>query len=116
MTDAELLAREAARLLPGGAGMPAASELDLAWPDVPGLPGALAALRAGRPVDPAGTAALRLAVAAAYYAHPDVRAALGYPGPRAIDMPPLPDARDAELEPLLARVRARGAIYRAPDT
>lgn len=90
MTDAEALARKAAELLPGGAGLPAAADLDLAWPDAPPL----------------------LAIAAAYYAHPAVRAALGYPGPRAIALPALPDARDAELEPLLDRVRARGPIYR----
>jgi hypothetical protein len=48
----------------------------------------------------------------AYYERPDVREALGYPGPREIPMPPLPDARDAELEPMLQRVRDRGARYR----
>jgi hypothetical protein len=80
VTDRELLEREAARLLPGGAGLPAASELDLVWPDeLP--PGA-------------------------------VGDAFGYPGPRSIPLPPLPDARDHELEPLLERVRARGPIYR----
>ena len=88
---AELLAREAARLLPGGAGLPAASDLDLVWPEPP--PGVVDVL---------------LLVADAYYAHPTVREALGYPGPRSIPLPALPDARDAELEPLLARVRERG--------
>jgi hypothetical protein len=98
VTDRELLEREAARLLPGGAGLPAASELDLVWPDqLP--PGAVGD-------------ALLLVIVDAYYAHPAVRAALGYPGPRSIALPPLPDARDAELEPLLQRVRARGPIYR----
>jgi len=96
VTDRELLARQAARLLPGGAGMPAASELDLVWPESL----------------PPGDDALLLVVADTYYAHPAVRAALGYPGPRSIPLPPLPDARDAELEPLLERVRARGPIYR----
>ena len=43
---------------------------------------------------------------------PTVREALGYPGPRSIPLPALPDARDAELEPLLARVRERGPRYR----
>ena len=95
MTDGEFLAREAARLLPGGAGLPAASDLDLVWPEPP--PGVVDVL---------------LLVADAYYAHPAVREALGYPGPRAIALPPLPDARDAELEPLLERVRARGPVYR----
>ena len=92
---AEFLAREAARLLPGGAGLPAASDLDLVWPEPP--PGVVDVL---------------LLVADAYYAHPAVREALGYPGPRAIPLPVLPDARDAELGPLLARVRARGPRYR----
>ena len=95
MIDREFLAREAARLLPGGAGLPAASDLDLVWPEPP--PGVVDVL---------------LLVADAYYAHPAVRAALGYPGPRAIALPSLPDARDAELEPLLKRVRARGPRYR----
>ena len=95
MIDREFLAREAARLLPGGAGLPAASDLDLVWPEPP--PGVVDVL---------------LLVADAYYAHPAVRAALGYPGPRAIALPALPDARDAELEPLLERVRARGPRYR----
>ena len=108
MSDRELLAREAERLLPGGAGLPAASELDLVWPE-PVPPGVVDALRGGPEPD---RDALLLAVADAYYAHPAVRAALGYPGPRAIALPALPDARDAELEPLLERVRARGASYR----
>ena len=95
MIDREFLAREAARLLPGGAGLPAASDLDLVWPEPP--PGVVDVL---------------LLVVDAYYAHPAVRAALGYPGPSAIALPSLPDARDAELEPLLKRVRARGPRYR----
>jgi hypothetical protein len=93
--DRAFLAREAARLLPGGAGLPAASDLDLVWPE-----------------PPPGVADVLLLVADAYYAHPAVRAALGYPGPRSIPLPALPDARDAELEPLLERVRARGPSYR----
>ncbi len=115
MTDGELLAREAARLLPG------AAALELTWPDElaprlrAALGRALAARRAGREPDPEAAAALRLVVVDAYYAHPDVRAALGYPGPRAIPLPPLPDARDAELEPLLDRVRARGTLWRGAD-
>jgi hypothetical protein len=108
VSDRELLAREAARLLPGGAGLPAASELDLVWPE-PVPQGVVDALRGGPEPD---RDALLLVVADAYYAHPAVRAALGYPGPRAIALPALPDARDAELEALLKRVRARGATYR----
>jgi len=112
VTDAELLAQEAERLLPG------AGALDLAWPDAlaprlrDALDRALAARRAGRAPDPDAAAALRLVVVDAYYTHPDVRAAIGYPGPRAIPLPPLPDARDAELEPLLDRLRARGQLWR----
>jgi hypothetical protein len=115
VTDAELLAREAARLLPG------AAALELVWPEAlaprlrDALGRALAARRAGREPDPEAAAALRLVVVDAYYAHPDVRASIGYPGPRAIALPPLPDARDAQLEPLLERVRARGPMWRDVD-
>jgi hypothetical protein len=56
--------------------------------------------------------ARRLELLAEHYADPAVRAALGYPGPVAAPLPELPDARDAELAPLLARVRARGPAYR----
>lgn len=55
---------------------------------------------------------LALAIAAAHYADPAVRAAIGYPGPAAIALPPLPDPADAELEPLMARLAARGPSYR----
>jgi hypothetical protein len=55
---------------------------------------------------------LALLVASAHYAAPAVRAAIGYPGPQAIPLPPLPDAADAELEPLMARLAARGPSYR----
>jgi hypothetical protein len=57
-------------------------------------------------------AALLLVVSAGHYADPQVRAALGYPGPQPIPLPPLPDPDDAELDALLERVRARGPIYR----
>ena len=80
---AELLAREAARLLPGGAGLPAASDLDLVWPEPP--PGVVDVL---------------LLVADAYYAHPD--------GPRGARLPraALDPAAGA---PRRARRRARAA-------
>jgi hypothetical protein len=115
MTDAELLARAAAALLPGGPGAPAVPS-DLPRPVAAALRRALDALGAGAEVDALGDAerdALLLVLAAAHYADPGVRAAVGYPGPRAIDLPPLPDARDAGLEPLLQRVRDRGPTYRA---
>jgi hypothetical protein len=73
---------------------------------------ALEALATGEPLEGEVRDAVLLVVADRYYGAPEVRAALGYPGPRAIPMPPLPDARDAELEPLLQRVRDRGPIYR----
>jgi hypothetical protein len=53
-----------------------------------------------------------LASLVSWFARDDVRARLGYPGPEAVALPPLPDARDAALDPLLDRVRARGPIYR----
>jgi hypothetical protein len=53
-----------------------------------------------------------LAALVAHFERPEVRERLGYPGPQAVPLPPLPDARDAELAPLLERVRARGPIYR----
>jgi hypothetical protein len=56
--------------------------------------------------------ALLLVVSATHYADPDVRAAIGYPGPQPIPLPPLPDPDDAELDALLERVRRRGPIYR----
>jgi hypothetical protein len=68
----------------------------------------LAALAAG---DPPAREALALVVTAAHYADPRVREALGYDGPRSL---PLPEHHpDADLSPLLARVRTRGPRYRA---
>jgi hypothetical protein len=61
--------------------------------------------------DPVAHDALLLVVAAAHYADPRVRDAVGYDGPRSL---PLPERDpDADLQPLLARVRARGPRYRA---
>lgn len=74
-----------------------------------GLPQAVADLTTRE--DPAGDALL-LVVLATYYGQPSVRRAIGYPGPLAVPLPPLPDARDAVLDPLLERVRARGPRYR----
>jgi hypothetical protein len=62
--------------------------------------------------DAVGAQELALAVAATHYADPAIRAAVGYPGPAAIPLPDLPDPADAELEPLMARLAARGPSYR----
>jgi hypothetical protein len=76
------------------------------WPD--DLADGLSALAAA---DPMAHDALLLVVTAAHYADPGVRDAVAYDGPRSV---PLPDRDpDADLEPLLARVRARGPRYRA---
>lgn len=124
--DGALLARVADALIPGGDGRPPGGTVafdgtlavDPALTAVVGralralsaaggpLPAAVARLAAD---DPAAHDALLLTVATAYYADPAVRAVVGYPGPAAIPLPALPDARDAVLAPLLARVRANGA-------
>ena len=101
MTDAELLAREAARLLPGGAGLPGAAELDLVLARAGGARGGRCAARGHEP----DRDALLLVVADAYYAHPAVRAALGYPGPRAIPLPRSP----TRATPSSSRSFERGA-------
>ena len=124
-----LLDEVAAMLLPAGDGVPGAAGMSweaalaaeprllepvcaalTALTDHPGgLPAAVADLTARE--DPAGDALL-LVILATYYGRPDVRRAIGYPGPLAVELPPLPDARDAALDPLLDRVRARGPRYR----
>lgn len=127
--EAALLDEVAALLLPGGDGVPGAAGMSYeaalaaepllrdpvraaltALADHPGgLPAAVADLTA-RP-DPAGDALL-LVVLATYYGRTDVRRAIGYPGPLAVELPSLPDERDAVLDPLLDRVRMRGPRYR----
>jgi hypothetical protein len=73
------------------------------------LTAALGALVASASTD---AHALLLVVSATHYADPEVRDAIGYPGPQPIPLPPLPDPDDAELDALLERVRERGPIYR----
>lgn len=127
--EAALLDEVAGLLLPASDGVPGAAGLSfeaalaaeplLVEPvraalaglaDRPGsLSAAVEALTAR--ADPAGDALL-LVVLATYYGQPSVRRAIGYPGPLAVALPPLPDVRDAVLDPLLERVRARGPRYR----
>jgi hypothetical protein len=124
--EVALLERVRRALLGTGGEAPFAAMLAADAPTAARAAGALAALAsAGGEVDaaalarlaaddPAGHAALLLVVVAAHYADPAVRAAIGYPGPAAIALPPLPDARDADLLPLLERVQTRRlGAYRA---
>jgi hypothetical protein len=119
-----LLARVAAVLLPGGPTPPAAlaAALEASPGVVAGVRDALTGLARSDDLDTAvadlvatdavAAQELALAIVAAHYADPAVRTAIGYPGPQAIPLPPLPDPADAELEPLLQRLAARGASYR----
>lgn len=131
----DVLAGLADIILPEAAGMPAASELDLAgeWAEraLAAMPGAVAAdivrilsesagdspaaaieaLIRDRPADLDLLVSL---VSGAYYLHPTVRSRLGYPGqvPR-----PLPPDEVSETPYYLTggpleRVRRRGPIYR----
>lgn len=102
-----LLRLIAGAMLPGEAGAaPSGAEVDLTAP--------LAADPAFAEEVARGLDAIALAACVAYYADPRVRAALGYEGPRAAPPPPF---EAGVLDPLIARVRARGARYRdAPPT
>jgi len=121
-----LLSRIAEALIPATATVPGAGEISCGAvlasdPDLAGrVRDALRALAAGVEDGVAAIAelasrdapsadALLLVVATAYYGDARVRAAIG---PTAIALPPLPDPADAELAPLLARVRVRGPAYR----
>ena len=129
------LALFADALIAGGAGMPSASEAEVAslWIDrvfvarpdmevtvraviaLEGDPGGvLAGLRAG---EPDVFASFAFAVAGAYLINPRIRRELGYPGPVPMKNPALPDEADAYLEDgILDVVIARGPIYRpTPD-
>jgi hypothetical protein len=125
------LARLADLLIPGGAGMPPARQADVAGAGLDRVLAAeprhgpplvrflalaagaddLAALDALSRADAEGFRALTIVVANAYFMHPGVRQAIGYPGQQARDagigLPP-------DLDPLLARVTARGPVWRAP--
>jgi hypothetical protein len=117
-------------LVPAGEGMPSASDVGLqekwidralrARPELePELLRALevsgedpaAHLERLRANDRAGYETLVLLVTAAYYMHPKVRKAVGYPGQK--PNPPYPDESDYYLrDGLLEPVIARGRLYR----
>jgi hypothetical protein len=131
--DRERLGALADVLVPAAVGMPSATEagvhregLDrvlVARPDLELVLVRVLAAAAGEPgdvlrrlqaVDEAGFAALTLAVTGAYYTDPAVRRLIGYPGqeyrPELVTRAPDWD------EAALARVVARGAIYRSTRT
>jgi len=120
-------------LIPAAEGMPAASEVDVAgkqldlvlrWvPDL--LPHLLRAVSWSEPPvsgiewvrrlqveDPDAERALTVAVAGAYYTHPEVRRLLGYPGQLA--KPVFIGYPEYATEGLLDAVLERGPIYREP--
>ena len=123
------LARLAALMAPGDGTMPSATAIDLAAAPaervlqisahlsaplctfldaaegVVDLPGLEAVAQADRE----GFAALSVTVANAYFMHPDVRRAIGYPGQEARDSSVGLSETDRTL---LEIVRRRGAIYR----
>jgi hypothetical protein len=129
--DRARLAELADVLIPGEAGIPAASEagavgewLDAvlaARPDLgtplAGLAGSTAGMSAAEAIaalperDPAGWSALTSAVVAAYFMNPEVCERIGYAGQQAIPLDP--DAPPDYLEDgLLDSVKARPPVYR----
>jgi hypothetical protein len=118
-------------LIPAGSGMPSATqagahELGLdavlrARPDLgPLLEAALAAVETLPAADavahlrdrePDGWAVLTAVVPGAYFLRPDVNAALGYEGQRALPVD-AGDPPDYERDGLLDSVKARGPVYR----
>jgi hypothetical protein len=130
--DRERLGALADVLIPAAAGMPSATAAGVhregldrvlaARPDLePALARALAASH-GEPADAlrrlerddeAAFAALTLAVTGAYYTDPAVRRLIGYPGQEY--RPELVTAEPDWDEGALARVVARGAVYRSAD-
>jgi hypothetical protein len=135
LTDVE---REALRaladaLIPGGAGLPSASQADVqgkwidrtlaARPDLVAFV-SVAVERAGDPAaelerlrtaDPATFDGFTVAVCAAYFMNPRVRRLLGYPGTAPKRKPAYQDEADFYLNggQLLAPVLERGALYRS---
>ena len=128
--DRERLGALADVLVPAAAGMPSATEagvpregLDRVLAARPDLEPVLARVLAGAAGDPRdvlhrlqetdedGFSALTLAVTGAYYTDPEVRRLIGYTGqqyrPELVTLAPDWD------EAALARVVARGAIYRS---
>jgi hypothetical protein len=117
--------------MPAGAGLPAASEVDVhgrfideALAAAPMMAGAveLALEMPGEPAkvieelrenEPGAFMALAFVLSGAYFMHPRVRAALGYEGQAAPENPPLEGEAEYYLEDgLLEPVLARGPIYR----
>ena len=127
--DRERLGALADVLVPAAAGMPSATEVSVpregldrvlaARPDLePVLARVLAVageprqvLRRLQETDEEGFSALTLAVTGAYYTDPEVRRLIGYPGQQY--RPDLVTLASDWDEAALARVVARGAIYRS---
>lgn len=118
-------------LMPGGSGLPAASEVDIhrSWIDqalaaTPMMAGAvrLALEMPGEPAEvvetlrekePGAFMAFTFVLSGAYFMHPRVRQALGYEGQAVPENPPLEGEAEYYLEDgLLDPVLARGPIYR----
>ncbi len=127
----ERLARMADVLMPAGAGLPAASEVEVhrIWIDqamdaVPMMASAIhvALETPGEPAEaierlrrqqPDVFMAFTFILSGAYFMHPRVRQALGYQGQVVESNPPLEGEADFYLEGgLLDPVLARGSIYR----
>jgi hypothetical protein len=126
------LAALADTLLPAAHGMPAASEVGVAGPQLdrvlatrpdlvaplaralsvaaPGGPAA--SLRALEAADPEAHQALVLAVAGGYYLHEEVRRRIGYPGQ--LRKPPPEGEPEYVREGLLDAVVSRGPVWRDP--
>ena len=130
--DRERLGDLADVLVPAAEGMPSATDAGVhragldrvlaARPDLEPLLARVLAAADGEPVavlrrlqseDEAGFAALTLAVTGAYYTDPGIRDLIGYPGQRY--QPELATTAPDWDEDTLARVVARGAVYRGTD-
>jgi hypothetical protein len=130
-TQRERLAALADVLMPAGAGLPAASEVDVHhdWIDraMDAVPMMAPAIHAavntpGEPVEaieqlsqqqPEVFMAFTFLMSGAYFMHPRVRQALGYEGLSVEPNPPLEGEAEYYLEDgLLEPVLARGPIYR----
>ncbi|MBY8875537.1 hypothetical protein K7640_27260 [Micromonospora sp. PLK6-60] len=125
------LAALADLLIPGGSGLPSASDADVAGQWINRALAASADLASavkhalatpGTPDEALGELRLHhrdvfdaftFAVSGAYFMNPDVRAALGYPGIAPRRLPPAEGEADYYLEDdILTPVIDRGAIYR----
>ena len=123
------LAALARTMIPGGAGQPGAEALALEGAPVDevlridpvrraplrrflalqGATGTLAEIEALAQADPDGFAALSVVLANAFFMHPAVRAAIGYPGQEARDSSV--GLSEADMA-LVAEVAARGPVFR----